>query len=156
KRPSPRPETPTPPILNSLRRYNIEARSSAGLSRYQRISCLTWDPSRERSGGGSRQMITTFPIRASSTITFTSKRATSTRSSSHKNGWTEKWPIASCVKQWQQSVHLASGRPSSTIPFEILAPAGDTQLNKFSRQFHGAAQETQIMLPRNFDRAELL
>jgi hypothetical protein len=60
---------------------------------------------RERSGGGSRQMIMTFPIRASSTITFTSKRAISARSSSHKNWWTAKQPIVSCVKQWQQSVH---------------------------------------------------
>src|SRR4029450_14053849 len=101
-------------------------------------------------------MITTFAIRASSTIGFTTKRATSARSSSHKNGWTEKWPIASCVKQWPQSVHLASGRPSFTISFEILAPAGGTRLNKFSRQFHRPAQETQIMLARNFDRAKLL
>ncbi len=78
-------------------------------------------------------MITTFLTRASSTIIFTSERAISARSSSHKNGWTAKWPIEYCVKQWQQSVPLASDRPSFTTPFEILAPAGDTQLNEFSR-----------------------
>src|SRR4029077_17538353 len=122
-----------------------EVRSSAGLSRYQRISSLTWDPSRERSGGGSRQMITTFPIRASSTITFTSKRATSARSSSPKNGWTTKHPIVSCVKQWQQSVHLPSGKASFTMLSEILARAGDSHqenqtsvASKFSRQFYCA------------------
>jgi len=163
KRPSPRPETPTPPILNSLRRYNIEARSSAGLSRYQRISCLTWDPSRERSGGGSRQMITTFPIRASSTITFTSKRATSAGSSSHKNEWTAKQPIAFCVKQWQQSVHLVSDRPLFTTPSELLARAGEIAPRnqtlvpwKCSGQLHGAPQKSQIVIPWNLDAPKLL
>jgi hypothetical protein len=46
-----------------------------------------------------------------------------------------------------------------TVVYNIVrnfGPAGDTQLNKFSRQFHRPAQETQIMLPRNFDRAKLL
>ena len=100
-------------------------------------------------------MITISPIRASSTITFTSKRATSARSSSHKNGWTAKQLIASCVKQWQQSVHRTSGKASFTMPFELSARAGDTQLNKFARQFHCSAQETQIVVPRNFDPAEL-
>src|SRR5437588_8291603 len=108
-------------------------------------------------------MITTFLIRASSTITFTSKRAISARSSSHKNEWTAKWPIASCVKQWQQSVHQTSGKASFTMLSELLARAGEiaprnqTSVRcEFSRQFDCSAQETQIVASRNFDPAELL
>jgi len=42
------------------------------------------------------------------------------------------------------------------MPSEILAPAGDTQLNKFSRQFYCAPQKSQIVIPRNLDPAKLL
>jgi len=136
------------PYSSSSPLSSIKVRSLAELSRYRRISRLTWDPSRERSGGGSRRMITIFPIRASSTITFTSKRVTSARSSSRKNGWTAKQPIVSCVKQWQQSVHRASGKASFIMLSEILARVGESIKNQASVPENFLGNSTAVLKSR--------